>query len=707
MTVPNDDGFVGASVTEDQFKQNLVQLLDHIRSLTSGFDLKNGKVYDFASILDFEAIKTKIPAGSIIVIEWGEEYGAYVWDGTNLTKSPYDPLAQAKADATAKAEAAKNDAITAAATDATTKANAAETNAKQAAENIDVKLLLSIQQIVDAIAQFRNDYDSEIPVLTSSVNANAQSTNTDLTRILLSIQQIIQIISENRDEIDSITSSISKTTSVNENSTSHLFNAIQGVVAALNDFLTDADRYFDESEKLKRNFIDQQLYMELMKLQNFDPDNTGSNKYIESQGVVFLPIPSNVIRIDIEAEGTLPTAKGTVLRTTTSINVDGQIVKNHSTLEVQGSSSAGFPKKNWTIALFSDADRTNSILIKLGHMMPHDELVWKANLVDNTHSRNLAVNRLWDQMVLARSGFPKREVDFVNMPGGVGLSYAPTGALGHVDGFQAVVYINGAFYGIGSLNIGKKRGNYNLKSNDQKHIQLEPQGGVNYTAMPTSPTNADSALEIRRPSSWGLEAQAYYERLVSWMAKSRQDMEADGIDNFFNRKNLIDYIILVQVCDLWDHMGKNAELTTWNGLEWYFLPYDCDTVFGLYWTGTIINPDTGAPWRPPEGLLINQNGTAGPVGFFSKCRRIYGTDIDARYAFLRNQRIIDVDNITNICADLLRKFPTELLIAEDQKWNVGAPSTYGGLVQSSSISQIHDWLSIRIPLVDAYFNYTA
>lgn len=130
MTVPNDDGFVGASVTEDQFKQNLVQLLDHIRSLTSGFDLKNGKVYDFASMLDFEAIKTKIPAGSIVVIEWGEEYGAYVWDGANLTKSQYDLLALAKSDATAKAATAKSEAISAAATDATTKANNAEANAK-------------------------------------------------------------------------------------------------------------------------------------------------------------------------------------------------------------------------------------------------------------------------------------------------------------------------------------------------------------------------------------------------------------------------------------------------------------------------------------------------------------------------------------------------------------------------------------------------
>lgn len=664
MTVPNNDGFVGASVTEDQFKQNLVQLLDHIRSLTSGFDLKNGKVYDFASMLDFEAIKTKIPAGSIVVIEWGEEYGAYVWDGTNLTKSPYDPLAQAKADATAKAEAAKNDAITAAATDATTKANAAETNAKLAAQNTAVNFLLALQRIT-------------------------------------------QTIGENRDEVDALFTNLTTTSTFNENAISKIFVSIQTFVSAFNDFINETDRFFDEDEKLKRNYINQQIYVELMKLQNFDPEVVGSNKYVESESIVFLPVPSNVIRIDIETSNPLPVAKGTVINTTTSINVDGQIIKNFSTLEVQGSSSVGFPKKNWTLALFADAARTSPIEIKLGHMMPHDELVWKANLVDNTQSRNLAVNRVWDQMLLARSGFPKREVDYVNMVGGVGLNYTPTGALGHVDGFQAVVYINKEFYGIGSLNIGKKRGNYNLASNNQKQIQLEPQGNVNYTAMPSSPTNTDSGLEIRRPSTWGLEAQGYYERLVAWMAKSRADMETDGIDNFFNRQNLMDYIILVQVCDLWDHMGKNAEITTWDGQVWNFLPYDCDTVFGLWWTGTIINPATGNEWRPASNLLITQNTSEGPVGFFSKCRRIYGTDIDARYAELRHKKIIDVENITSICSELLRKFPQKLLKAEDTKWNKGGSDNYSGLVQSSSIYQINTWLTVRIAAVDAYFNYTA
>lgn len=57
-------------------------------------------------------------------------------DATNLTKGAYDPLTQAKADATTKANAAKTEAIATAATDATAKANAAETNAKIFAKDI-------------------------------------------------------------------------------------------------------------------------------------------------------------------------------------------------------------------------------------------------------------------------------------------------------------------------------------------------------------------------------------------------------------------------------------------------------------------------------------------------------------------------------------------------------------------------------------------
>ena len=68
-------------------------------------------------------------------VQVGEAVNGGLWykataEATTLTKSAYDPLTQAKADATTKANAAKNEAIATAATDATTKANTAEANAK-------------------------------------------------------------------------------------------------------------------------------------------------------------------------------------------------------------------------------------------------------------------------------------------------------------------------------------------------------------------------------------------------------------------------------------------------------------------------------------------------------------------------------------------------------------------------------------------------
>lgn len=675
MTVPNDDGFVGASVTEDQFKQNLVQLLDHIRSLTSGFDLKNGKVYDFASILDFEAIKTKIPAGSIVVIEWGEEYGAYVWDGTNLTKSQYDLLALAKSDATAKAATAKSEAISAAATDASTKAQSAETNAKLAAENTDVKLLTSIQQIIDAVAQFRTDYDIDLATLSTLNSAVVDNSNTSLNT-----SKALQII-------------------------------VQSVMQ-LNSDLNDA--VLTEAQKLANLTSTQNLFFEFFKLDGFDPNNVGTNKYIEAEKNIFLPTPQSVIRIDVDATDSLPTAKGTVINTLTAINVDGQIVKNFGTLEVQGSSSAAFPKKNWTLCLFSDEARTTALKIKIGELIVQEEFVFKANFVDNTHTRNIAVNRLYDEMQMSRSGFPKREVDSVNMLNSDlsvenynGLKYTPTGATGHVDGFPAVVYINGFFYGIGTLNIGKKRDNYNLDKNNQKHIQLEPEGSVNLYSLPADPTIGGLGnFEIRRPSSWGSDAQASYDRLRTFLSMSLTDMQNAGIDNYINRAQMQDYIILCQVCDLWDHLHKNTLYTTWDGLIWNFMPYDLDTVFGLHFIGNYFNTD-GTALHPADALRVPTTSANNNWGTLAKFRLIYGTDIDARYAALRKAKIIDVDHIVQLCESILRKFPQALLEAENSKWNTGSTSIYTSLQQTGSIHQIQNWLTQRMPIIDAYFNYTA
>lgn len=667
-------------------------------------------------------------------------------------------------------------ALNTAATDASTKANIAETNAKLAAQNTDVNLLLALQQIIQTISDSRIELDqtdalllsedqlintrvtrlllaiqqlaliisdnrSELDALiatnTTVINANVltlnllqvstaledNDINTRITRLLLSLQQVMQIISENRIELDAAITTLSSNSTLNENSTVRLNLSVQKIVETVNQHATELvenfDGFFDESKKLERLYVFQQLAVELSKLNNFDPDASGSNKYVEAEKIVFFPVPVNVIRIDLQVEGNLPTAKGTVKNTLTTMNVDGQVISTYGTLEVQGSSSASFPKKNWTLCLFSDDARTTAIKIKLGNMIVQEELVWKANFVDNTHSRNLAVNRLYDQMQMSRVGFPKREVDFVNMlnpdltvESYNGLTYMPTGATGHVDGFQTVIYINDEFYGIGSLNIGKKRDNYNLDKNNQKHIQLEPQGGVNLYALPLNPldppssTITTSAFEIRRPSSWKADAQASYERFRTFLSMSRTDMQNAGIDNYINRAQMQDYIILCQVCDLWDHLHKNTLYTTWDGLVWNFMPYDLDTVFGLRFLGNYFN-ENGNESYPATALRVPTTSANNSWGTLAKFRLIYGTDIDARYAALREAKIIDVDNIVNLCSDLLRKFPKELLEAENNKWVVsGNTSIYVGLLQTGSLHQIYNWLSIRMPVIDSYFNYS-
>ncbi len=69
--------------------------------------------YSFATLAEFNAVKATIPVNSTVIIdEAGANQGTNTWNGTTLTKSAYDPLTQAKADATAKANAAEANAKT-------------------------------------------------------------------------------------------------------------------------------------------------------------------------------------------------------------------------------------------------------------------------------------------------------------------------------------------------------------------------------------------------------------------------------------------------------------------------------------------------------------------------------------------------------------------------------------------------------------------
>lgn len=627
------------------------------------------------------------------------------------------------------------------------KADAVLEKAKQLATEYlgttDARILTSIQIILNAILQFRSDYDEDSIVWNSnivdlknidnSIQLGLLDVNTHVSRQLVAIQQLAYTVASNRDEIDAALVAYASTAVNNDAVVSNalniglsdlrsnfqnLFLALSTLIPTVNmlgdDLAILADTSDEEPLKLLKLMNTQVFTLEMVKIDGFNPENaSGGGKSVEIGSAVVLPTPTQAIRIDLETSQALPTSKGRTINTITTINVDGQVFQSFGTIEVQGSSSALMPKKNWTMAFFTDDTRVNAINVKLGHMMPHDELVWKANFVDNTQTRNNVANRIWGEMVQSRKTFPKSEVDKVTIAGQVGLANVPTGALGHVDGFPAVVYINNEFYGLGALNIGKKRGNYNLKSNDQKHIQIEPEGNVIINKLPATPTDpatpsgTSAAFEIRRPSVWGEEAQASYTRLKNFLALSKSEMIAAGVDNYIDRRTAIDYFILIQLLGLGDTFHKNTLYTTWDGLIWYFMPYDLDCTFGLNSNGKVeFSPNS---LTIPNSDTTNSSTTDwwnNNFGTVYKLRSIYGADVDARYAELRKS-VLSLDHLTDLHLQWAKAFTADMYAMENSKWNKGVDNLATSLIQSSSVWQIHDWISQHLPRCDTYFNYTA
>lgn len=96
MPLPNIQEFIGTNVKQSGFKSAQAKLIDYIAGLSIDVAASQGGAYSFTTIANFESNKVNVPANSKVEITSGADAGSYNYDGTNLTKSDYDPLKQAK-----------------------------------------------------------------------------------------------------------------------------------------------------------------------------------------------------------------------------------------------------------------------------------------------------------------------------------------------------------------------------------------------------------------------------------------------------------------------------------------------------------------------------------------------------------------------------------------------------------------------------------
>ena len=408
-----------------------------------------------------------------------------------------------------------------------------------------------------------------------------------------------------------------------------------------------------------------------------------------------IPSPNEIVKIEFFTDEELPTRKDEenpiLAHGRVKVNFDNIELYKFCTFEVQGASSASYPKKNWTLAFYNDSAYSDEYEFRIGTLVPHSEYVFKANWIDATHCRNIVSNRLWEQFVLSRDGYPKRETEFVYDESNTDVVQRfDTGALGHVDGFPCVLYINDAFYGIGDFNIGKKRNNYNLNKSSATQVQMQAEQHVDFINFEKSTTK----WEIRNPKNGTFTSVE--PTVAPWFA-SNDPTDADFKTNFpttHNLQNAIDYLIFIEFLYADDCVDKNFQLTTWDGEVFSFMPYDLDTVFNLWWDGSKYTDPSD-----PSVIHSTNNITQTAVDFWDGFLDAYRTEIVARYNDLKSKGIISVDNIYTLCTNLSKVYGKDLYAQEYAKW----PTIPSNTSIHTSIPQILDWVGDRITWMDTHF----
>ena len=273
--------------------------------------------------------------------------------------------------------------------------------------------------------------------------------------------------------------------------------------------------------------------------------------------------------------GTIPTTKDEVSAEITYIS---KTLSFHAYIEIkcQGNSSMSYPKKNFTIKLFEDAEHTLKKKISFKGWGKQNKFVLKANWIDISHLRNIVSARIWGDIVKSRPNYEDYPEEFKTSPN-----------QGAIDGFPIKVYNNGIYQGRYTWNIPKDKWMTNMDDDLEEHCIL---CGENYDS------GCFRALPVIDESDWTDEIHDTVPQLIktSWsnvinfiMTSSDADFKAN-IENYFDLRSLLDYHVYgMYMCGI-DQYGKNQIYMTYDGAKWIASMYDLDSTWGLYWNGQSI-----------------------------------------------------------------------------------------------------------------------
>ena len=414
---------------------------------------------------------------------------------------------------------------------------------------------------------------------------------------------------------------------------------------------------------------------------------------------------------------------------------------------LQGQTSKALPKKNYQF----DCDGWT---LKVGDWVPMDTFQLKAWYIDVFRGRaNIAYNLFRD--IISDRDFIKQRPYLNQSDYDVTTSNNPfmehdfDGEIRLVpDGIPILLYFDGSFMGLYTLNIKKRRGNYGMKKKNVNQILLDPNWDNGFFASKanlddptTDSTNTGwNVLEIRNPKlnrlsdgeeldfdtaskpmdycpandKNGTKVKAAIRRLGDAYkvitAETTDDAKRAKYEEYFDVDWNIDYLLHTIFIGDFDGITRNTLYATWQGTsdnaKWYPLPYDCDQIFGINYIGE--PHDSNARVNAIQCVTYTKDNV------IALLTTLYKDRLDARYKHLVDSGVLTVNHVMNMLEHYIREIGIDNYKMEYDRWS-NTPSyrdgtqtytdypTTGGIYDG--IGRTYTWLTQHKAVIDKYFNY--
>ena len=354
-------------------------------------------------------------------------------------------------------------------------------------------------------------------------------------------------------------------------------------------------------------------------------------------------------------------------------------IRGYVKMKWQGTSSIAYPKKNFTIKMFTDEScetKDKHIFKDWNHKT--NKYVLKANYIDHSHARNIVSARLWSDVVASRTDYDSLPTELKSSPNN-----------GAIDGFPIKLYLNAKYEGLYTWNIGKEGWTYGMTDDENPNYAVLC--GEDYNSgcfrAPANINGSDWSLEY--PDILTDEIKTSWNNAISFVMNNDGEDFKTGLSNYFDVNSLIDYYIFAYFSCGLDSMGKNQIYTTYDGTKWYANMYDMDSTWGLYWNGNSFVSTTYRCQEDYESMVLGRLGNL----LYQKLVENFNIEIHDRYVELR-KGALSIENVFTRFERFTDIIPNDLY-SEDGEIYTTIPS-----LTTNNIKQIRSYTQNRAKYVD-------